>query len=444
MIAPAHPSSHRLADDALHRMGWLTGVAVYAVLLQAGYVLVVEPSFSYMGYQIHSRDPLLALLGTLLALLPAVLAPARLDRPSAVVAWMLFFIVHVPTVTIPFWSLADAARYLPYALMQTAVFSLLMTVPAWPRWTPAAGRRLPVLSSGLRALLIAGPVLVLLAMVVAGFGLRMPDLSLAYAYEARGEFAEQAAGTGRLATYAVGWLGLVAVPMLIAGGLAWRRPLLLVPALLLQVYLFGLTGYKSLFFAVFLAIGAWFLVHSGRRWALLLSWAVAGMVLAAAGWSTATGDLVPMSMFIRRLLVTPGLLTGAYFDFFALREPVLWSHSLFSDWVTYPLPEPYTTLISLRYLYGAEGSANVHFLTDAFVNLRYLGMLLVALIASGVLWLADSLAVRLPRGLASAVIVVPCSALANSALNTSLMTHGILLALLLLFLLGQGSRRPVA
>lgn len=439
----SNPTAARtLLGDDVHRLAVAAAVLLYALLLQVGYVAVVARSFSYMGYEARSVDWLPAAVGTLLAALPVVAAPLRLDRPSSFVAWLLLYIVHVPTVTIPFWSLHDPVRFLPFALLQTLVVAMLMSVHAWPRWSP----RLPRLPRVASRLLLPVLGLALLAVTLAAFGVRLPTLSLEFAYEARAGFSDRAGTVGRLATYAVGWLGLVLVPVAIASALAGRRRLWVVAAAALQIYVYGITGYKSLLMALPLTIGAWWLANRGRRSALPLGLAVVAMVAAVLALAHWTGELTPMSVFFRRLLVTPGLLAGYYFDFFAGREPVIWSHALLSEWITYPLPEPYPRLISLQYLYGQEGSANVHFLSDGFVQLGYAGMLLVGTLTAAVLWVADALGERLPRGLAVAALAMPCSALANSALNTSLLTHGILLALLVLAALaaggGPGRRGP--
>lgn len=439
-----NPTAARsLLGDDVHRLAVAAAVLLYALLLQVGYAVIVAPSFSYMGYEARSGGCLPVVLGSLLAVLPVVVAPLRLDRPSSFVAWLLFYIVHVPTVTIPFWSLHDPVRFLPFALMQTLVIAVLMSVHAWPRWSP----RLPRLPRFAARLLLPALGLGLFAVTLAAFGARLPTLSLEFAYEARAGFSERAGGVGRLATYAAGWLGLVLVPVAIAAALAGRRRLWVLAAAALQIYVYGITGYKSLLMALPLTIGAWWLADRGRRSALPLGLGVVAMVAAVLALAHWTGELTPMSVFFRRLLVTPGLLAGYYFDFFVGREPLIWSHGLLAEWVTYPLPELYPRLISLQYLYGQEGSANVHFLSDGFVQLGYAGIPAAGMLTAAVLWVADALGERLPRGLAVAALAMPCSALANSALNTSLLTHGILLALLVLAALAAGggtARRATA
>lgn len=424
--------------DHVHRLFALAGAVVYVAVLQQCYVSLVEPYYAYMGYQIHSRDWQLILLGSLLAVMPVLIAPMRLDRPSAFVGWLLYMLVHVPTVTIPFWSLAESGRYVVYAMLQAGVMLAVFSIPNWPAASLRPGGIPPLLRRSVLPLLTLG----LTGLTISAFGFRAPNLSLDFAYEARAAYVAQAQGAGRLASYGAGWLGLSVAPLLIALALARRRYALALLAVLLHLYLYGLTGYKSLLFALPLTLGGWVVARSGFRFAGPVIWAGVALVVGASLWAWA-GDIVPMSLLVRRLIVTPGLLAGAYFDFFAGREPIAWSHGLLSDWIVYPLPEPYPSLISMRYLFGEEGSANVHFLSDAFAQLHYAGVAVIGLATALLLWIADGMAARLPRGVAVAALAMPFSALVNSAFNTSLVTHGILLSmLLLLFVEEERTCRP--
>lgn len=411
----------------------ILGLLFYAGLLQWMLVMVVEPYYTYLGYVTYDADYSLVVAGTLLALLPGLVLPVRFSRPSAFVVWMLVMIVHVPSVTVPFWTLPDPGRYLEYALIHSAVFLIITVVPSSPTF------RLPTLRIPLwaRRAVLFGLTLLLAALVLKAFGLRAPSVSFASVYQVRAAYKAQIAHAGRGAAYAVGWLGLVIVPLGVGVAVQRKSLLLACGAVFAQIYLFGLTGYKSLLFGLALSFGA-SLVVGGRRlvggwipWLGLTMIGSAGLVFVLAD------SLLPVSVLVRRLLITPGLLAGAYYDFFATSEAIRWSHSLLEGLITYPLPEPYPKLISLMYLRGDEGSANVHFLADAYANLKAAGVFIVGTTAAVVLWLADAAARNVPPAVGAAAIAVPCSALANSALNTSLLTHGILLSILLLFWLGR-------
>lgn len=435
-VNTGQPTAPSVGRDLVARALILLGLLLYAVLLQWMLVRVVEPYYAYLGYVTYSADYPLVVAGSLLAILPGFVLPVRLLRPSAFVVWMLVMIVHVPSVTVPFWTLPNPGRFLTYGMVHTAVFVVISLVPSSPSFRlPSV--RMPVWA---RRTLLIGLTLLLTVLVLKAFGLRAPTVSFASVYQVRAEYKDQVAAAGRGAAYAVGWLGLVIVPLAVGIAVQRRSLLLVVLAVLGQIYLFGLTGYKSLFFGLVLSFAAGLVVGSRRLIGGWIPWLGLAMI-GSAGLAFLLADfLLPVSVLVRRLLITPGLLTGAYFDFFETSEAILWSHSLLEGLVTYPLPEPYPKLISLMYLRGDEGSANVHFLADAYANLKAAGVFIVGIVAALMLWLADAAARNVAPAVGAAAIAVPCSALANSALNTSLLTHGILLSILLLFWLGHRKR----
>lgn len=64
-----------------------------------------------------------------------------------------------------------------------------------------------------------------------------------------------------------------------------------------------------------------------------------------------------------------------------------------------------------------------------------MGMFLFSMILGAFLIIVDNISSHLPENLAAAIIAVPAMALVNSALFTSLLTHGLILAVVLIWLL---------
>lgn len=81
---------------------------------------------------------------------------------------------------------------------------------------------------------------------------------------------------------------------------------------------------------------------------------------------------------------------------------------------------------------SADVSANVNLFGDGFMNMRWPGIMLEALLLVIILWLLDSAAQKVSLALAVAVVIVPSFDLANTSIFTAFTTHGLLIAMIVL------------
>jgi hypothetical protein len=88
-----------------------------------------------------------------------------------------------------------------------------------------------------------------------------------------------------------------------------------------------------------------------------------------------------------------------------------------------------------------DGNANGHVWVDAYANFGFLGVVVFTLAAIGVLWVFDSAATRRDFRLASLMAGTPSVTMANTALLTGLLSHGIGFTVLLLFLMPVDPKR---
>lgn len=415
------------------RVGLLLGALGYLAGLVALYAFYISPRFAYLGYELHPAPAAYQAAAWLLALLPALWLPLALERPSQLAYWLLYLLALAPSVLVPFYTLsAPPLQVLAVALALTLAFAglgLIYRLPVMrlPRL------RYPALLFWLGLL---GLATAFLAVIVARFGLRLELPALAEVYDTRAEYADELAGAGPLVGYAVGWLANVIGPFLIAAGfLALRLPLIGV-GLVLQLLVFSITGFKSvLFSSMLLAALALALRRGGRH---VGAWLMGGALLLLGGtWllDQLTGQLIFTSYFVRRLIVTPGLIAGLFFEFFSSHPKALLGHSVLAPLVHYPYDATPPRVIAQAY-FGRDFSANANLWADGFANFGFAGIFGFTLLLGAVLYLFDALAAR--RGLRQRLLIayllgLPAFTLANSALLTSLLTHGIAFAFVLLY-----------
>ncbi|MFC1998992.1 hypothetical protein ACFLVR_05080 [Chloroflexota bacterium] len=163
--------------------------------------------------------------------------------------------------------------------------------------------------------------------------------------------------------------------------------------------------------------------------------AFAGIVLISTLSYWLTGNLWLSSLFTRRTILLPAQLSFYYYDFFSNNELVYLSHSIFRGFLEYPYELNPAHLIAQTYFNLPEMGANNGITADAYMNFGLAGLAIWAVLLASILKLLDACSKRVEFKIGVAAIVMPAIVLTNSALLTSLLTHGILLALLIIYLL---------
>jgi hypothetical protein len=408
----------------------LVGLTLLLVgLLEWSYAATISPRFAYEGY-VRNPVPLwMHGVAWLCAITPSLWMPIGLTRPSQTIHWFLYALVLIPGVIIPEYILTTGTGSV-LALSMTLYVSFVSLGLCYrlPPFRPARAR-IPryVFWIGLGCLAMA-----LALPVVRLFGIHLKLPGLADVYSVRAEY--KLAVAGGLVAYCVSWLGRVTNPLLMAEGFAHRNPLLATLGIVGQLYLFGVTGQKGILFSAALVAGMVLVVGIGRRWfGLCVVGGLVAVILGSALADAVTHTLLFTSLFVRRVVVTPGLLTGLYFDYFRSHPPALLGHSVLSALSDYPYPLAPPRVIGAVYFFSfTNASANVW--ADAYANFRFGGMLGFTVILGIVLWAFDGAARGRDLRVTAALAAGFGLSLSNSALLTTVVTHGILLAIVVLLL----------
>lgn len=347
-------------------------------------------------------------------------------RPSGIVLLLYFIFVILPLSSL--YGMTDA----PASFFYSAVGSfaiLIITTELLPRLKiPRFNREIVYLG----LLTIFGTSSYVYGWLFLTEGLERFSIDLLSVYEVRAEYVRT---LGPFLGYFVPWQAYIFNTFLLVYAIYKKRYWLAGLATVAQVLLFGMTGYKSFLLAPILVVGVYFLWTRKHALSLLFG-GIASIVLISYIIYLVMGNHFIPSLFIRRLFFVPAVLHFIYYDFFSQSEHpfVMLSNSILEPFVRYPYDMPITRVISWAY-WGRDFNPNVGYLGDAFSHFGFIGMFIFSIILGLFLRVVDSVGSRLPSNLVAAVIAMPSIALVNSALFTSLLTHGFILALILLWLL---------
>ena len=418
------------------RAGTIALVVLFRALLDLSYGILASGMFSSVGYEYSPRGIVGVSVSYLFTIVLAALFSPDLGRASRIVVFYLFLFTYVPASTL--FAQHDVFSPVPYVLLTICFFLLIIGIRVRfpePSNSPAVRFR-NGLSLGL-SLAVTG---ITLAILLAKYGVPTRIPSLIEVYEVRGLYKET---VSRFFGYIVGWQGNVLNVFLFMAGILRRSVPLVTGALLFQLYLYSITGFKSLFFSFLFIL--WFgigLKFFSRYLAQYLVGTVSFSLVASILGATYAREWVLLpAIFLDRLYFVPARLFYYYYDFFS-RHYVDWfaQHLPLNLFLSSNYRSPIPYVIGDYYFGGAVTSANANLFAAGYANLGTIGYLLVTFILVVVLRGLDHLSIGKNRYLVLSLVAMPMFSLTNGSLLTTLLTHGFLVGMMIVFLLPQDSR----
>jgi hypothetical protein len=398
----------------------IAGALGYVTALIWAYTSHFSPVYAYNGLIDADPTPTAVLIVATIAALPAAWLPISARRPSTIALWTLYLVGYVPTAMVPIYLTGSLEAVLPWEL---ALISAMAVLGAIVRLRPPI-IQVPHLSlSGFTWLLVALSVLTFLY-IAATFGLHPPP-SLSEVYVTRAQFAAVQGGTA-VGGYIVPWAANVINPLLMGVGIAQRRPALVALGLLGQVLIYADTGYKAVLFSVVLVPLVYFAIARAARWfgTLALLGAAAALV-GTVGINSQPGGW-PIAL-ATRTFATPGHVGWYYYDYFSQHDQYHLSHS-FLSWL-FASPYIVDAPLLIGSVYFHEGTdANSSLFADAFANFGYPGVIVFMVICAFTLLVIDALARGRDARVIGPTLAIAGLSLGSSGFFTTMLTHGLLLA----------------
>ncbi|MEX1027268.1 MAG: hypothetical protein WD049_04575 [Candidatus Paceibacterota bacterium] len=371
------------------------------------------------------------------ATLPTLWLEVHSDRPSTLIYYLVYFLVYIPSCIVPPLILGTGlADYMPYQLTIMAGLTIM-----------GLGYRLPLLNivrprlaQPLYWKVVAGCTLGTVGLVSLHFdiaNLHVPSWGLEF-YEIRSDFKETIGTASAVTAYALMWQSKVVGPLLFLHALQTKNPLWAGVSGGVQLLIFLVTGVKTVLFSLIMLLGFYLMLSVARRG--LLTGTLIALLCVVCGSALidtcldqetpiVTGTLVRRNMFI------PGLLTAYYYDFFSENPKQYMANAfLLRHFVDSPYQVSAAQTIGLEYFGSYEASANANLWSDSYANLGLIGIPIYSLVLAVVLWIFDSLSTGVDRRLATVLLAMPAMAIVNTGMLTVLLSHGLVLAMLAMFL----------
>ena len=417
-----------------HKSVQFAAVLGYYALICLADRSILAPIFGYLGlfYRSPSTWTQIGVLG--LILLCTVVTPVRYRQPSDGVLYMLLPLVVIPVLAVAATDVIFTNVAGDMMASTSGAYLLLAAIAMVPRRPLNLAGRLSLRRVWLIAALLS---IVSYVMMFATFGIQFKLLSFSDVYSVRAVFDDEGSG---VLNYLLNWQANVINPLFIVLGLQSRRILPVLAGALGDVLIYTVTGYKSVLLSVFAIAAVLFALRrkgSVKRSPTIgtrLGLAFAALVSAAYVIDTISHSFAWTTIFVRRMTLVPGVNSGYYFQYFTFVAPKTHlAYGVIGALTGNRGAIPPARQIAVA-IYHSTGDPNVNIWADAYANFGHVGVIAFTLVLAAFLWFYDRAARNADRQIATILITVSSLSLANSALFTCLLTHGMLLALLLVML----------
>lgn len=396
-------------------------ILIYKLVLDVSYYLVISPVFSYAKLELDFNN-IKFIESYLLLFIIFFLMPKSEKKVSNIMIWSLILISYIPMLTI--FAFKDESRIFMYAV--TAFWMMVFWLSYMPTISLQSLKQAQIIRSFLFIFLTTTAFLMIYKYLGISF-----NLDLTKVYDIRANYVEIGIP---LSGYIFNWVGAIINPVFFAIYITRKKWIYAALIFALQFLLFSSTGHKTYLFAlIFVTVLMWIVTRKNPL--IYMANGLTGIILLGMLSFWLIKDVWISALFTYRTLLVPGQLYFIYYDFFSQHEYVYLSYSIFQSFLDYPYHLGPTNLIGEVYFNNAKMSANTGIVGDAYMNFGFVGLILFAVLLVIILKLIDACAAKKDIKIAVAAIAMPIITLTNGGLLTNLLTNGLLLSLLLLYLL---------
>ncbi|MDC1143554.1 hypothetical protein OAT22_00695 [Porticoccaceae bacterium] len=253
-------------------------------------------------------------------------------------------------------------------------------------------------------------------------------------YEYRSENQDKAGGG--ILNYIIPWTYKIFTMTLLAIALLGRRYYLAVLILSVQVFFYAASAHKSVLISPLLILGLYFYFKKTNSAVIVLG-VLSGVVALTLGTYYIFDDIVASSFVVRRALFIPSSFTFSYFEFFGSNPKVFWSNSLLSGFLDYPYGQDQSMALVIGGGIGyPDQNANNGFISAGFAHAGFFSIFLYSIVIGLILRFLNHVTENLlPLWFGLSLCVLPlASLLLSSDLLVVLLTHGFIIALLIITL----------
>lgn len=398
---------------------------LYKLILDYTYINYVSELYSYQGFS-KNLNIYKMIIGTIVPLVLYFIIRINNKRRNItnIIVLILFLVIIVPTSVI--FGTEDA-NITFYSFIN---IGFLLTILIW-RTSPIKIKQINFISENRIVQSILLFSLFVIALLIFFEGLpSLSALNLNSVYEIR-----RSSSIPRFLSYLSNWQTKVFSLFLLGYSLFYKKKILFFFTLLIQIIIYMITAHKIVLFAPLLIIFVYIVIKYIKNVNLFIIFSLNfGVMICYLIYRLGISEW-PASLLIRRVLLVPVKNSNYVYEYFSNIEKIKLSNSIFRGVFQYPYEKGVYYLIGERYYGNPLTNANASYLADAFLQFGLIGILLISIILGILLWFVKCISFGKPEIIVVSCILLGFFVLSDSAFQTSLLTNGILIGIVLILLI---------
>ncbi len=400
-------------------------ILLYKISFDAIYILVISPVYAYSGFttDISVIRYLTSLITVLIFAVPIV-GLYKQKNFSSTMLLIINLIYFIPLTSL-------------YAFMGFGTMFYVLSVVYWGILM-ILQYKIPTLKvKKIQNSKLSNRVIYLITAVISisviyvswrytGFRITLDFINV---YDTREEASTYNLPT--IISYLISFSG-ISLPILALFALKNKKWFMLVFLCAIFVLGYSIGTHKTTFFIFVIAIIAYFIYRDGFKKLFALGLSCISFICIALYFLT--GHFVIPSLIFRRVMAVPVQLSSEYFTFFAENDLNIFRHGILDNVGFNRVYDYSVAQIVGESIYGhMDTNANNGMLGDAFANIGIVGIIIMPIILIIIFRLLDAVSHNLDSRVGITACIYFAVSFTNTSWSTILLTHGFLVACLLLY-----------
>ncbi|WP_318460538.1 O-antigen polymerase [Photobacterium leiognathi] len=417
-----------MMDDIKRRLVTCVIVILYMALISISYVQYVYPAYGYMGFPVGKNIdfPFLIISAIFLSIVSFLVLPSDIFKPTDLLITITFWLIILPSVSlIPVISTSDIYRKILTVLIFSLVLIIMKSI-SMIKISMKFG-----MSEKYFAPIFYTFFVINMCLIIYYYRVNIDSFlsmtSIKDLYNIRMTFRGDNNETPKLVEYLFFASSKVFIPFLFIKGLENKSKTILILAFSCQMYLFLVTGSKSIFLGLFLVYVLWLFFHKYKKiTSLSFSLLIFSVIFVSYSLFLIGYDQV-INVIGRRAIIIPGMLTNVYLDFFSEHNFGFLGYSIFSKIVHYTYNTDPAFVIGKNVFERPEMSANVNYIGSSFADFGYWGVIVFTFLATLLYKFFDACFYNTKdKVMILSLLILPTWVLVDGSLITAMTTHGLL------------------
>ena len=394
----------------------------------------VAPIYSYMGFVLKSAEDNSVVISLIWILLLSIFLSMHNNRVKLFYLNTIIIVILIPMLCVYSIIVNYNNEYI-YMFMCIICFIITSFVALLVLDRPYISTSKKSYCKLYIPIMICLIFIVILRYVVVN-GLGIFNLNMLLVYKYRAILAHSMNG---LFAYYDSLVIKIIVPLSIIYCLYYKKYYLLILFCCLQVVLYGLSSQKTVLFALFVILPLFYYMPIFTKYIYSYNWLFIAMSCISVLCYKVSGYILIISLY-RRVVFLPALINFQYYDYFSQHSFDYFRQSFLRHFLTSPYAITVQKIIArVYYSFEAteESSANTGFLGSGYMQGGFVVIMLYAVIIGFLIAIISDLSKQSPRIAISLLALPMYSLFSSSDLPTSLLTGGIGLCILLLFIISK-------